>query len=157
MELEIRNARIADAPTVIAFNSSMARETENIQLDGAVLEDGVLTVLSDPSLGRYFVALRDGEIVGQMLITYEWSDWRNGLIWWIQSVYVAPAARRRGVYRQLHDHAKKQAMEMENVVGIRLYVEKENQVAQSVYRQVGMSPTSYLMFEECWTNAPKKD
>src|SRR5947207_13297574 len=119
MEIRINEATVTDAPPIIEFQRAMARETESIELDGSVVTRGVHAVFDDPSRGRYFVAEAGGEVIASLLITYEWSDWRNGNVWWIQSVYVRPAFRRRGVYAQLYEHVKSIA-ERENVRGIRL-------------------------------------
>ena len=124
----------------------MARETESIELDGSVVTRGVHAVFDDPSRGRYFVAEAEGEVIASLLITYEWSDWRNGNVWWIQSVYVRPAFRRRGVYARMYKHVKAIA-QREDVRGIRLYVDRRNAPAQDVYRRCGMDGEHYLVFE----------
>ena len=150
----IRRATPADADTIIAFNAAMAAETEDRQLDRAVLAGGVRRVLADPSLGMYYLAQRDGNIVGQLLITCESSDWRNALFWWIQSVYVLPAARRRGMYRALHEHVVRAARQAGNVCGVRLYVDKRNTAAQAVYRRLGLRPSEYDLYETDWSLPP---
>ena len=109
---------------------------------------GVEAVLSDPGHGFYVVADTGGEIAGSLLVTFEWSDWRNGRFWWIQSVYVRPAYRRRGVYRALHEFVRDRARSTGGVVGLRLYVERENAVAQRTYAALGMDETPYRMYEE---------
>jgi len=151
--LTIRRATLADADTIAAFNSAMAEETEGQPLPPATVAAGVRHLLSDPSLGVYYLAARDGSPVGQLLITYEFSDWRNGVFWWIQSVYVTPAARRTGVYRALHEHVAREARAAGNVCGLRLYTDRNNVVAQEVYRRLGLTPARYVMYETDWRRA----
>ncbi|MDB6027808.1 MAG: acetyltransferase [Verrucomicrobiales bacterium] len=143
-----RIAKKADAPTLIGFNVALAAETEDKKLDAAILSPGVERLFNLPQYGFYIVAECDGSIAGSLLITYEWSDWRNGLFWWIQSVYVAPEFRRRGVYRALHSFARELASRDDDVRGLRLYVESENTGAHRAYEQLGMEETSYKFFEE---------
>jgi GNAT superfamily N-acetyltransferase len=146
---QIRRARVDDIPTIVDFNAAMARETEDKLLDPAVLTAGVTRLLHQPDYGFYLVAEDEaGATVGCLLITYEWSDWRNGLFWWVQSVYVAAPHRGRGVYRALYERVKTAAREQGGVCGFRLYVEEENAVAQATYRRMGMEKTHYLLFEE---------
>jgi ribosomal protein S18 acetylase RimI-like enzyme len=149
MPIVIREADLDDSARIVLFNQAMARETEGRELDRKVLTKGVESLLRDPALGRYFVAVKGEEVVGQVMITFEWSDWRNGLVWWLQSVYVSKRHRREGVYRMLHDHVRESAL-AEKVLGIRLYVERDNLAAQETYRALGMSASQYLMFEEVW-------
>lgn len=149
MHLTIREATVADRDRIVLFNQAMAKETEGRMLDRDVLTDGVAAMLEDPRRGRYYVAEDRGEIVGQLAITTEWSDWRNGAIWWIQSVYVAKSHRRRGIYRRLHDHVRETARAA-GVIGLRLYVERDNAAAQAVYRTLGMHPSHYVMYEDLW-------
>ena len=125
----------------------MAQETEGLELDEAVVRPGVAAVLADDSRGFYLIADIDGNIAGQLMVTYEWSDWRNGLFWWIQSVYVRPEFRRRGVYSALHHHVTKAAQLTGGVCGIRLYVEQDNIIAQQVYESLNMRRTRYQMYE----------
>ena len=143
-----RLAAAGDAPTLAGFNQAMAMETEAKALAAEVVLAGVETALRDPGHGFYVVADTGREIVGSLLVTYEWSDWRNGRIWWIQSVYVRPGHRRRGVYRALHEFVRDQARSAGGVVGLRLYVERENLAAQRTYAALGMSETPYLVYEE---------
>src|SRR5947207_3090433 len=138
MEIRIREATVTDAADIVAFQQAMARETESIDLDAAVVTRGVRAVFDIPSHGRYFVAEADGEVIASLLITYEWSDWRNGNVWWIQSVYVRPEHRRRGVYGRMYEHVRAAAAG-EDVRGIRLYVDRRNTLAQDVYRRCGMN------------------
>jgi ribosomal protein S18 acetylase RimI-like enzyme len=149
MPLAIREASLDDAQRIVLFNQAMARETEGRELDRKTLAKGVESLLKDPARGRYFVAVKDDEVVGQVMITTEWSDWRNGLVWWLQSVYVSKRHRREGVYRLLHQHVRETALS-EKVLGIRLYVERDNVAAQATYASLGMAPSQYLMFEEMW-------
>ena len=141
-----REAVPADASAIIEFQLAMARETEDLELDREILTSGVNAVFADPALGRYFIAEDDGRVIGSLMITYEWSDWRNGMVWWIQSVYVIPEFRRRGIYAGLYTHVK-QLVEQSTVRGIRLYVDKRNTAAQEVYTRLGMNGEHYLVFE----------
>lgn len=145
--LRARPAVSADFRVIVEFNLSMARESEGLELDRARLERGVEAVLSDPSKGFYLMADVDGAPSGCLLVTGEWSDWRNGWAWWIQSVYVMPAARRRGVYSALHGRVLELAAERGDVVSLRLYVDRNNLPAQATYRRLGMEESHYLMFE----------
>jgi GNAT superfamily N-acetyltransferase len=147
MNLQIRRATTADAESIADHNRAMARETEKVQLDLERLRLGVDAVLNDPAKGFYTVVEADGRVVGQMMITFEWSDWRNGTFWWVQSVYVEPEYRRRGVYRRLYERVLSEAKSRSNVSGVRLYVDKDNRVAQQVYQRLGMNPAHYSMYE----------
>jgi GNAT superfamily N-acetyltransferase len=147
MDLSIRIATAADADAMIAFNQAMALETEGKRLSAEVLRPGVEAVFADPQKGFYVVAESDRRVVGGLMVTFEWSDWRNAWFWWIQSVYVLPEARGTGVFRRLYYHVKARAAG-ENVCGFRLYVETENTRAQGVYQKLGMSRSHYLMYEE---------
>ena len=144
----IRKADMRDAAQIAAFNSAMALETEHKRLLPERITAGVRRLLGDPSLGFYAVAERGGEVIGCLLVTNEWSDWRNGLFWWIQSVYVEPGSRRQGVYRGLYDFIRELARADPGICGFRLYVEKDNAAAQKTYRSLGMQATDYLVFEE---------
>lgn len=145
--LEVRSATDGDAGRLVAFNRAMARETEGKELDEIVLRRGIDAVLADPSRGRYFVAERAGEPVGALMVTTEWSDWRDGDFWWIQSVYVVPGARRSGVFRGLYAHVEAAARAEPRVSGLRLYVERENVAARSTYEAIGMERSHYDMYE----------
>jgi GNAT superfamily N-acetyltransferase len=147
MNLIIRPARATDAAVIAEFNRRMARETEHKDLDPATLQAGVMAMLTGPAKGRYFVAQSEGLVVGQLGLTLEWSDWRNGNFWWVQSVYVAEHARRQGVFRALFEHLLQTAKQELGVIGVRLYVEHENLVAQATYRQLGLAMTSYRLME----------
>ena len=147
MTLSIRTATVADVPALCAWNAAMARETEGLELDPAVLERGVRGVFEQPRRGLYLVAERDGAAVGGLLVTWEWSDWRNGDYWWIQSVYVAPEARRGGVFRALYAEVERRARAA-RAASLRLYVEAENLRAQRTYAGLGMRPSHYAMYEQ---------
>jgi GNAT superfamily N-acetyltransferase len=147
-EVQVRIAELKDIETIADLNTTMAWETERKQLNPSTIRRGIRAVLDDSDYGFYVVAEENGEVVGCLLITYEWSDWRSGLFWWIQSLYVRPAFRRRGVFKQLHDFVKAQALRRPDVCGIRLYVEQSNHVAQDAYDRIGMKPTTYQMYEE---------
>ncbi len=147
--LGVRPATPADREALVAGNAQMAFETEQLVLDPARLAAGVDAVLSDPQKGFYLVADANGRVVGHLLVTYEWSDWRNGWWLWIQSVYVFPEARRGGVYRALHEAVRARvATHPEPVAGIRLYVERDNTRAQATYAALGMRETAYRLWEE---------
>ena len=147
MAVHYRDAARSDAEDILDFQIAMARETEDVDLDRGVTERGVSAVFDDPSRGRYFVADENGRVVASLLITYEWSDWRDGSVWWIQSVYVRPEARGRRVYSGLYDHVRSLAARDASVKGIRLYVDRRNTRAQEVYRRCGMNGDHYLVFE----------
>ncbi|HEY2841336.1 MAG TPA: GNAT family N-acetyltransferase [Pirellulales bacterium] len=149
----IRDATMDDVRTIVEFNRRLARETERKELDVAVLTLGVERAISQPGYCRYFIAELAGEVVGQTMITYEWSDWRNGLLWWIQSVYVDERFRGRGVFRALHQHIHTLAHSSANVRGLRLYVEHQNEAALATYRRMGMAPTGHLVYEQEWSGA----
>ncbi len=148
MNLTLHTAKISNAATIASFNQRMAVETENKTLADDVIRAGVETVLGDSSRGTYYLASDGARIVGQLMITLEWSDWRNGWFWWIQSVYVEPDARKHGVFRALYAHVKELATRQGDVCGIRLYVEKENTRAQSTYLSLDMDMTHYLLMED---------
>src|SRR5262245_8654209 len=146
--MRIRLAAEQDADALIEFNRAMALETEQKELLPEVISAGVHSMLANPAAGFYLVAEDDRRVVGALMVTKEWSDWRNGSFWWIQSVYVRPEFRRRGVYRHLYAHVQQLAASDPKVCGFRLYVERENTRAQSTYRTLGMTETRYLVFEE---------
>ena len=149
--MNIRIATKDDAAALVEFNQAMALETEHKHLDNDTLSKGVAAVFEDPQKGFYVVADVNGEIVGGLMVTFEWSDWRNAWFWWIQSVYIRPTMRGRSVYSKLYEFVKQRALIAEKVCGFRLYVEKENEHAQAVYKKLGMDETYYLMFEEMGT------
>lgn len=150
--VHIRPACQDDVETIVMFNAAMALETERRRLDLATLRKGTLAFLGSPGYGFYIVAElpedNSYKPVGQLMITYEWSDWRNGAFWWLQSVYVAPDRRGLGVFRAMHDHILVKAKADPGVCGIRLYVERENRTAQTVYQHVGLTPSGYTVFEQ---------
>jgi ribosomal protein S18 acetylase RimI-like enzyme len=145
--MKIRDARIEDAPFIAAFNTAIAVETEDHLMDQELLTAGVAAVLADITKGRYWIAEVDGDIIGQVMVTYEFSDWRNGVIWWIQSVYIRKDQRRKGVFSALYRHVESLSRNDEGVVGIRLYVENSNQRAQDTYSSLGMQMRDYRVME----------
>lgn len=145
--LIIRDGTLQDVAVVAEFNRLLALETEGLALDYGVLHQGVSAVLGDASKGRYFLAEDEGIVIGQTMITYEWSDWRNGWFWWIQSVYIAKEARGRGRFRRIHDHISSRAMASKDVCGLRLYVDQHNRSAQEVYLRLGLARSGYELFE----------
>jgi ribosomal protein S18 acetylase RimI-like enzyme len=149
MPFTIRRGTSADVATIVDFNRRLAEESEGKTLDLAVLRAGVVAALVDPDRkGPYFLAVEGDTIVGQLQITYEWSDWRNGWAWWIQGVYVRPEGRRRGVFRALYEHVSQLAKADPEVIALRLYVDRDNQVAQQTYLRLGMEWMNYLMLQK---------
>ncbi len=146
-EFSIRHAVVDDGETITRFNAAMALETEGISLDRATLRSGVDAALVDETKAFYLIAEADGNPVGQLMVTTEWSDWRNGWIWWIQSVYVKPEARRQGVYRRLYERLTDMAGSRGDIRGMRLYVMRENRVAKRTYEALGMSHSEYDLYE----------
>ena len=145
--MNVRQARASDAAVISDFNIRMAQETENRRLNRARVRRGVAALLKDRTKGTYFLAEEKGTVAGQLSITYEWSDWRNGDFWWIQSVYVAPEFRQRGVFRALYEHAHRLAKSRRGVCGLRLYVDADNTRAQRAYERLGMNESHYKFFE----------
>ena len=145
--MEIRDATIADIPFIVSANIALARETEGQPLDPGLLEPGVRAIFEQPCRGRYYLAERDGRIAGQLMTTYEWSDWRNGVFLWIQSVYVLPDFRGMGAFRSLFGHLQGLARADSRICGIRLYVDRENARAQEVYGRLGMHRSNYGIME----------
>lgn len=157
-EIAVRRAVSADSEAIVGFNLSMASETEGKTLSAALLTSGVAAVFDDPSKGFYVIAEDGGRPVGSLLVTTEWSDWRNAFFWWIQSVYVEPASRGRGVYRRLHRWVENTARSEGNVCGLRLYVDAENAAARSVYERMGMSRSRYDFFESAgWADGGRTE
>lgn len=144
----MRLARPGDGARIVEWNLRLAEESEGLTLDAKTLARGVERVLADTDRGTYRIAELDGEPVGCLLVTHEWSDWRDGWWWWVQSVYVEPAARGRGIYDALHAAVIFAARERGDVVGLRLYVDKDNARAKRTYRRVGMDPSHYEVFEQ---------
>ncbi len=147
-QITVRCATIEDAHILADFNRNMAWETENLELSPTVILSGVKAVFEKPARGFYVVAEVRGELVASLMITTEWSDWRDGELWWIQSVYVIREWRRRGLYRLLYAHIKQLAAQDKRVRGFRLYVERDNHVAQKTYAALGMVETHYKVFEQ---------
>lgn len=144
--ITVRKAVESDAPSIIDFQLKMARETEELELDPETVNRGVYAVFQDPSRGQYYVADSSGKIIASLLITYEWSDWRNCYVWWFQSVFVMPECRRQGIFRKMYDHIKQLAEELD-IAGLRLYVETMNLRAQQTYESLGMSSEHYAFYE----------
>jgi GNAT superfamily N-acetyltransferase len=144
----IRDATPADLDFIVDANAAMASETEHRTLDRDVLRRGVAAVFADPQRGFYLVAERGADAVGCLLVTREWSDWRDGDWWWLQSVYVVPVARRNGVFRALHAEVARRAQTTAGVVGLRLYVERDNRAAQATYAALGLGETHYRLLEK---------
>jgi len=157
MDIVIREARPGDLETIVRFNAAMALETEHKTLDPDVVTSGVRRALADPGKGRYFLAEVDGRVVGQLMFTLEWSDWRDGWLWWIQSVYVDADWRGRGVFSRLYRHLADSAARTEDVRGLRLYVESDNARAQQVYRALGMHPAGYQVMEMMLSRGERND
>lgn len=142
----IRKAVPSDAPSIIDFQLSMAWETENMKLVHEIVTKGVDAVFNDLSKGQYYVAEADGKVIASLLITYEWSDWRNCNVWWFQSVYVIPEFRRKGVFRKMYSYIRELAVQ-QGIAGLRLYVETKNSKAQKTYEALGMSSEHYAFYE----------
>lgn len=143
----IREANFNDRESIANFQVAMAKETENEELDYSTVLNGVSAVLMNEEKGRYFIAEIDGNTIASLLITYEWSDWRNGTIYWIQSVFVMPENRGKGVYAGMYSYIKEKVEKSNDIIGIRLYVDKRNTNAKSVYIRLGMSSEHYELFE----------
>lgn len=143
----IRHAKPEDVDTLVTFQLAMADETEEKSLDPDLLRAGIDAVFKSPNKGFYIVAELEDRTAGGLLITYEWSDWRNATIWWIQSVYVDQSLRRKGVYRAMHDHIFNTARARDDVCGVRLYVERTNRVAQQTYVSLDMAKSHYDLYE----------
>jgi len=147
MDIRIREAILADGSVIADFNVELARESEGLELNAARVQAGVAALLKDPTKGAYYVAEAEGSVVGQTMITCEWSDWRNGNMWWIQSVYVKPEFRRAGIFRALFNHLRNLARARQDVYCIRLYVHADNVRAQQSYERLGMNRTHYQIYE----------
>ena len=150
----VRAAALSDLEAIVDGNIALAEESEGLRLDRETLRAGIRALLENRAPGRYWVAEFEGVVVGQLLITFEWSDWRNRMVWWIQSVYVAPTARRGGIFRALYDHARREAS-AEGAGGLRLYVDASNTRAQAVYAAVGMNGDHYRVFEDMFAEPPR--
>ena len=147
MDLSVRLAAPSDVSIIAEFNAAMAKETEEIELNRERLRKGVEALFADPSKGLYYIAESNGIIAGQMMIMYEWSDWRNATFWWIQSVYILPEYRRHGVFRALYRSIETIAGTRGNVCGVRLYVDQSNDHAQETYESLGIKHSHYEMME----------
>ncbi len=147
MSIIIRKAIEDDISAIILFNKEMALETENLSLDSSILKKGVRSIFNNPQNGFYIVAEINGSVRGCLMITYEWSDWRNGLFWWIQSVYVQKGFRQQGMFKLMYTFIKTLVDKNNEIVGIRLYVDKNNKQAQDVYSKLGMEKLTYELFE----------
>jgi GNAT superfamily N-acetyltransferase len=152
----VRPATLADLEAILAGNLKLAEETERLRLDPATLRKGISALLEGHAPGQYWAAELDGHVVGQLLITFEWSDWRNRMVWWIQSVYVEPAMRNHGVFRALYATARQQA-QAAGAGGLRLYVDNTNTRAQAVYAALGMSGDHYRVFEDMFVEPPRSE
>ncbi|NCP65225.1 MAG: GNAT family N-acetyltransferase [Paraglaciecola sp.] len=148
MSLEIRVAGPQDIEALVSFNQAMALETENKVLQLEILRAGVSAIIQDENKGFYLVAEANEQVVGSLMVTTEWSDWRNAQFWWIQSVYIIPSMRRQGIYAKLYERVKTLAEARNNICGFRLYVENDNFIAQKTYESLGMQASHYLMYEE---------
>jgi GNAT superfamily N-acetyltransferase len=148
IDIKIRKAVLCDGPVIADFNVRLAIESEGLELEPACVLAGVNALLVDPAKGIYFVAEVGGVIAGQIMITYEWSDWRNGNLWWIQSVYVKKEFRRQGVFRELFKYLESLARQQPEVRALRLYMHRENSAARRSYENLGMTPTQYEVFEK---------
>ncbi|OJW15836.1 MAG: GNAT family N-acetyltransferase [Planctomycetales bacterium 71-10] len=153
----IRDADPADLDAIVEYNGRLAAETESKRLDPNVLREGVARALADPDRLRYWVAESAGRVIGQTAITREWSDWRNGWLWWLQSVYVHADHRGRGVFKALYGHIRDEALAAGDVIGIRLYVEHENHRARESYRALGLADAGYSVLEELWIGRSADD
>jgi GNAT superfamily N-acetyltransferase len=143
----VRKAKSEDLNSILNFQLAMAKETEGVELDYSIVKKGVTAVLDDSTKGFYYVAEIEDKIIASLLTTFEWSDWRNGTVLWIQSVYVLPEFRRKGVYSKLYGHIKNQVLNDTSLKGIRLYADISNKPAHNTYKKLGMTPDHYLTFE----------
>ena len=149
--MNIRQGTKEDIPFIVEFNKAMALETETKVLNNHTLTQGVTGLLNNPNNGFYLIAEKNDIPRGQLMITKEWSDWRNGIFWWIQSVYIPPNHRKEGIYKTLHKEVRRLANLEGNICGIRLYVDQENKNAKKVYIAMGMIETDYQLYEEDWS------
>jgi GNAT superfamily N-acetyltransferase len=147
IDIVTRKALPANWETIANFQLLMAKETEGIDLDRETVSKGVKAIFENPGLGQYFLAEVDGKMVASLMTTYEWSDWRNQMVWWLQSVYIMPDYRRIGIFRQMYEHIRQLVLENGNVSGIRLYVDLSNDNARKTYEAVGMDGEHYQVFE----------
>lgn len=145
--LEIRTANRDDASKILEFQLNLANETENVALDKLVTTKGIKAVFDDPGKGVYYVAVYNNEVIGCFLITFEWSEWRNGVVWWLQSVYVDASHRRNGVFKKMYNYIIQTVSQDSSILGLRLYVDKSNLRAQKVYGNLGMNGDHYTVYE----------
>jgi len=145
--MRIRKAKTDDAPVIVEFQIAMARETEDLELDKTILTAGVEAVFNDPNKGQYYVAETETKVVASLLTTFEWSDWRNGTVLWIQSVFVSPEYRRTGIYSKMYEHIRSIVETSNDLKGIRLYAEKTNHTAHLTYEKAGMNADHYQLYE----------
>lgn len=156
-DFQIRKAAADDAPQLVEFNRAMALETEALELEAKVVAAGVEALFKNPERGFYVVADAGVRLAGSLMITTEWSDWRDGMFWWVQSVYVRPEYRRQGVYRSLYRFVHSRAQERPDICGFRLYVEQDNLRAQETYQSLGMSRTRYLVYESLTRSSDNRE
>ena len=147
MNIIVRDAGLADGSIIADFNSRLAAETEDRVLDPDLIVPGVAALLNDATKGRYWLAENNGQVIGQIMVTFEWSDWRNGMLWWIQSVYISQEYRRQGVFSTLYRHVESLARAAQDTCGLRLYVENNNLHAQETYLTLGMIRPGYQVME----------
>ncbi len=147
MNISMREAVAADQKQIADFNNRLAEETEGRSLDSELILPGVAALLADPSKGRYWIAMSGSDVAGQIMVTYEWSDWRNGMLWWIQSVYVPPEFRRQGVFSAMYKHVESLATADADACGLRLYLEKNNERAKETYLSLGMKEPGYQVMQ----------
>lgn len=143
----VREAHTEDIDIIVSFQVNMALETENIELEPDTVHLGVKAVFNDPAKGKYYIAEKAGKVIASLLTTYEWSDWRNGIIIWLQSVYVMPGHRGQGVYKSMYRHIQDLVNRNKRMKGIRLYAEKTNTTARKVYEKLGMTAEHYQLYE----------
>jgi ribosomal protein S18 acetylase RimI-like enzyme len=142
-----REARVDDQESIVQFQLALALESENLKLDLQTCSKGVAHVFKNPHIGTYFVAEKSSKVIGSLLILSEWSDWRNGFVWWIHSVYVLPEAREHGVFSSLYRFIQEKGLVEHQIRGLRLYVDKTNVHAQKVYQKLGMTNHHYELYE----------
>jgi len=145
--ITIQKAERQHIDTLIDFQQRLAYESEEVVLDGSILRKGMEAMFADPGKGLYYVALDGEEIVGCHMITYEWSDWRNGMVWWLQSVYVTESCRKKGIFKMMYDNVISMIRKDPNLIGLRLYVDKSNERAMKVYGAMGMDGSHYTVYE----------
>ncbi len=155
-DIKIRHATPDDLEQIVTYNQGLAIETEGRTIDDATLRNGIEQALADRRRCLYFVAERGPEVVGQCMVTFEWTDWRNGWLWWFQSVYVHKNHRRQGIFRALYDHVEREARSNPDVRGLRLYVERDNHTAMKTYDEMGMTPSGHIVYEHDWSDSLTK-